>query len=207
MPKACAVLDGPEVSMTVLGDEVDTGVSAPSARPVLPQPHAAKVVPVDRVVRQELPADALKLPAPPNRVGVKSAQKITERSRGQPFTRAARRSSATISATSDIRTAISVPARQLPGGQVWRPGGYRGRRGDRETSGVDEQLAVAASRPLIRRRLGRTTTLFVVCATADRRSDILAAPTARAVRLPAASPLPVGKRPDEKSGDVRHKRQ
>jgi hypothetical protein len=129
MPKACAVLDGPEVSMTVLGDEVDTGVSAPSARPVLPQPHAAKVVPVDRVVRQELPADALKLPAPPNRVGVKSAQKITERSRGQPFTRAARRSSATISATSDIRTAISVPARQLPGGQVWRPGGYRGRRG------------------------------------------------------------------------------
>ena len=67
------------MSVTVLGDEVDTGVSAPSARPLLPQPHAAKVARVDRVVRQEPLADALKLLAPPSRVGVKPAQQITER--------------------------------------------------------------------------------------------------------------------------------
>jgi hypothetical protein len=90
----------------VFGDEVDTGVNIPSARPVFPEPHVVKLARVKRVVRQVPLADALKLPAPPNRIEIESAQKITERSHGQPFTQAARRSSATISATSDIRTAI-----------------------------------------------------------------------------------------------------
>ena len=49
----------------VLGDQVDTGVSAPAATPVIPQPHPAKLMRVDRVVRQEPLADALKLFAPP----------------------------------------------------------------------------------------------------------------------------------------------
>ena len=72
-------LDRPQVSVTVLGDQVDTGVSAPPARPVLPQPHAAQLVRVDRVMRQEPLADALKLPAPPTWVGVTPTQQITER--------------------------------------------------------------------------------------------------------------------------------
>jgi hypothetical protein len=64
----------------VLGDQVDTGVSAPAARPVIPQPHPAKLVRVDRVVRQEPVADVRKLHAPPNLLGVQPAQQITERS-------------------------------------------------------------------------------------------------------------------------------
>ena len=64
---------------TVLGDEVDTGVSAPSSGPLIPQPHPAKLTRVHPLVRQEPPADALKLPTPPNWVGVTPAQQISER--------------------------------------------------------------------------------------------------------------------------------
>ena len=35
----------------VLGDQVDTGVSAPSARPLIPEPHMAELVGVDGVMR------------------------------------------------------------------------------------------------------------------------------------------------------------
>jgi len=73
-------LDRPQVPFMVLGDQVDTGVSAPAARPVIPQPHPAKLVRVDRAVRQESLADTRKLPAPPNLLGVQPAQQITERS-------------------------------------------------------------------------------------------------------------------------------
>jgi hypothetical protein len=67
------------VSVTVFGDEVDAGVSAPSVWPVSPEPYSAKLVRLYRVVRQEPLADALKLRAPPKWVGVQPADEITER--------------------------------------------------------------------------------------------------------------------------------
>ena len=60
------------MSVTVLGDQVDTRLGAPPAGPLIPEPYAVKLVRVDRVVRQE-PLDALKLFAPPIPVGVKPA--------------------------------------------------------------------------------------------------------------------------------------
>ena len=65
------------------GPRVDAGVSAPSARPLIPQPHPAQLVRVDRIVRQKPLAEALKLPAPPNWVRVTPAQQITERRHDQ----------------------------------------------------------------------------------------------------------------------------
>ena len=73
-------LNRPQLPATVFGDQVDTGVSAPAARPVIPPPDPAKLMRVDRVVRQEPLADTRKLPAPPNLLGVQPAQQITERS-------------------------------------------------------------------------------------------------------------------------------
>ena len=78
-------LDRPQTPANVFGHKVDTGVSAPPARPVFPQPNLAKLACVFGIVRQVPLANALKLPAPPNWVGVKSAQEISERGHAQPF--------------------------------------------------------------------------------------------------------------------------
>ena len=60
----------------VLGDQVDTGVTAPSARPAtLPQPHAAKFMLVDRVVGEEPLTDVLELLASDPGSGSKRANR------------------------------------------------------------------------------------------------------------------------------------
>jgi hypothetical protein len=88
---------------------------------------------VHRVVHQEPLADALKLPAPPNRIEATPAQQITERrhdneSKGQELV-----------ATSEKFPELSViSARRLPGillsggveGVAPTPARYRGRHGE-----------------------------------------------------------------------------
>lgn len=46
-------LDRPQVSVTVLGDQVDTRISAPTARSLIPQPDPAQLARVDRLVGEE----------------------------------------------------------------------------------------------------------------------------------------------------------
>ena len=60
----CLGLDGPQAAVAVLGHQVDTGVSAPPAGPVVPQPDGLQLMLVDRVVLEEPLADLLELPTP-----------------------------------------------------------------------------------------------------------------------------------------------
>ena len=79
-------------AVVFLGDQVDTGVGAPVARPIRPQPDLSKLAPVLRCVLQVPGTDTLELVAAPSGIGIELGKETGEAQGpdGNPLSFAAR---------------------------------------------------------------------------------------------------------------------